>query len=146
MFFARDREFSNSFLFPCRSDYSTKALPHLARIWLSRPLADVGVSRESSAERQDSIMRRRLRIFYSGTVQGVGFRYQVQRVAAGYEVTGFVRNLPEGRVEVVAEGEEAELSAFGVAIRESGVGSLIRNETELWSDASGEFRGFGITQ
>jgi len=67
-------------------------------------------------------------------------------VAAGYEVTGLVRNLPEGRVEVVAEGEEAELSAFGVAIRESGVGSLIRNETELWSDASGEFRGFGITQ
>jgi len=91
-------------------------------------------------------MRRRLRIFYSGTVQGVGFRYQVQRVAAGYEVTGFVRNLPEGRVEMVAEGEEAELKAFGVAIRESGVGSLIRNETELWSEACGDLRGFEITQ
>ena len=90
--------------------------------------------------------RRRLRIFYSGTVQGVGFRYQVQRVAAGYEVTGFIRNLPEGRVEMVAEGDETELKAFGVAIRESGVGSLIRNETELWSEASGDLRGFEITQ
>jgi acylphosphatase len=45
-------------------------------------------------------------------VQGVGFRYSTREVACSYEVTGFVRNLPDGRVELVAEGDEAELRAF----------------------------------
>jgi acylphosphatase len=38
-------------------------------------------------------------VFYSGRVQGVGFRYTVKQIASGYEITGFVRNLPDGRVE-----------------------------------------------
>ncbi len=90
--------------------------------------------------------RRRLQVFYSGKVQGVGFRFQVKQVATGYELTGFVRNLSDGRLELVAEGDEAELTAFREAIRESGVGSLIRNETELWSECGGGFRGFEIAQ
>ena len=49
-------------------------------------------------------MRKRAHVFYSGRVQGVGFRYSTREVACGYEVTGRVRNLPDGRVELVAEG------------------------------------------
>ena len=45
-----------------------------------------------------------MEIFYSGRVQGVGFRYTAKTVAAGFEITGTVRNLPDGRVELVAEG------------------------------------------
>jgi acylphosphatase len=48
--------------------------------------------------------RYRMRIFYSGNVQGVGFRYTTKTVATGFEVTGTVRNLLDGRVELIAEG------------------------------------------
>lgn len=89
-------------------------------------------------------MRRRMQVFYSGRVQGVGFRYQTRRVAAGFEVTGYVRNLADGRVELVAEGDAEELREFRRGIRESGLGPMIRDEAEIWSGASGEFRGFEI--
>ncbi len=49
---------------------------------------------------------------YSGHVQGVGFRYTTHRIAEGFAVTGYVRNLPDGRVELIAEGTEAELEEF----------------------------------
>lgn len=52
-------------------------------------------------------------IFYSGRVQGVGFRYTVKRIAMGYEVTGWIRNLADGRVEMqVMAADQAELAAF----------------------------------
>ncbi len=88
--------------------------------------------------------RRRMRVIYSGNVQGVGFRYQSRQVAAGFEVTGWVKNLADGRVELLAEGDDGELREFRRAIRESGLGPLIKNEDETWSEASGEFRGFVI--
>ena len=72
--------------------------------------------------------RSRVRIFYSGSVQGVGFRYTAKTVAAGFEITGVVRNLPDGRVELVAEGARAELEAFHAAIRDAGLAGLIRDE------------------
>jgi acylphosphatase len=53
-----------------------------------------------------------MQIFYSGCVQGVGFRYTAKTVATGFEVTGIVRNLPDGRVELIAEGARGELEAF----------------------------------
>jgi acylphosphatase len=56
------------------------------------------------------------RVVYAGRVQGVGFRYTVQGIARGFPVAGGVRNLPDGRVEVVAEGEEAEVAAFLAAV------------------------------
>jgi len=60
-----------------------------------------------------------LRIFFEGNVQGVGFRWTVKRIATGFDVIGWVRNLPDGRVELVASGEEAEVRAFVAAIGES---------------------------
>ncbi len=90
--------------------------------------------------------RSRLQIFYSGRVQGVGFRYTVKRVTAGFEVTGTVRNLPDGRVELVAEGAEAELKEFQQAIRDAGLEHFIENEDVSWREATGECRGFEIVK
>ncbi len=58
-------------------------------------------------------------VFYSGRVQGVGFRYSVKQIAAGYEVVGWVRNLPDGRVELQAGGGREEIDAFLAAIESS---------------------------
>jgi acylphosphatase len=85
-----------------------------------------------------------MEIYYSGRVQGVGFRYAVKAVARGYEVIGTVRNLPDGRVEMFAEGAQGELEDFRKAIQDSEVGRFIRNEEVRWSEASNEFRGFEI--
>lgn len=86
-----------------------------------------------------------MHILYSGKVQGVGFRYTTKNVALGYEVTGQVRNLPDGRVELIAEGNEAELEAFQQGIRESGLGHFIASEELCWEDPQGRFRGFEIS-
>ena len=89
-------------------------------------------------------MRRRVRVIYSGRVQGVGFRYAARNVACGYEVTGFVRNLDDGRVELVAEAEEEEAKAFLDGVRESGLSGHIRNEQTHWEPATGEYSQFEI--
>jgi acylphosphatase len=92
------------------------------------------------------VKRKRMQVFYSGSVQGVGFRYTVKSVATGYEVAGTVGNLADGRVELVVEGAKEELEAFRQAIRESGLEHFIRDEEIHWDDASGEFRGFEIVR
>jgi acylphosphatase len=88
--------------------------------------------------------RKRMQIVYSGRVQGVGFRYTVKSVATGFEATGSVRNLPDGQVELIAEGAREELEAFRQAITESGLGPLIDHEVVHWAEAKNEFRGFEI--
>ena len=90
--------------------------------------------------------RSRMQIFYSGHVQGVGFRYTAKTVAAGFDVAGTIRNLSDGRVELVAEGAKDELHAFRQAIRDAGLAYFIRNEEVSWSDATGAFRGFEIAR
>jgi acylphosphatase len=88
--------------------------------------------------------RHRLHVFFSGRVQGVGFRYTVKSLTAGFEVTGTVRNLPDGRVELIAEGMKDELESFMEAIRDSEVGHFIAQEQVAWGEAKSEFRGFAI--
>jgi acylphosphatase len=90
--------------------------------------------------------RRRLTVLYSGHVQGVGFRYTTKTVATGFEIAGTVRNLPDGRVELVAEGNRAELEAFRAAILDAGLAGFIRDEQVTWADAKNEFRGFEIAR
>ena len=85
-----------------------------------------------------------MRVLYSGSVQGVGFRYTAKSAATGFDVTGTVRNLPDGRVELIAEGARDELEAFRQAVRESGLDHFIRDEDVTWGDPRGEFRGFEI--
>lgn len=83
-------------------------------------------------------------VLYTGRVQGVGFRYTVKSLTTGFEVTGTVRNLADGRVELQAEGAREELDAFRLAVRESGLGGLIKQEEEMFAPATGQFRGFEI--
>jgi acylphosphatase len=71
----------------------------------------------------------RRRVHYSGRVQGVGFRYTCRSLAQNFEVSGFVRNLPDGRVELVAEGEPQEVDRFLVAIFEEMDSYIERAET-----------------
>jgi acylphosphatase len=86
----------------------------------------------------------RVTVFYSGRVQGVGFRATVRHVARGYDVTGTARNLPDGRVELIAEGAKAELAAFLEGIATSELSSYIAARPETWSKAQGGMRGFVI--
>jgi acylphosphatase len=87
-----------------------------------------------------------MQILYSGTVQGVGFRYSVKSAANGYEITGTVRNLADGRVELLAEGSKDELEAFRQGVRDSGLEHFIQKEDVSWTEAKNEFRGFEIVR
>lgn len=94
----------------------------------------------------NSLGRKQIRVVYSGQVQGVGFRYTVRSVANGFEVTGTIRNVPDGTVELLAEGPREELEGFRQAIRESGLDHFIRQEDIAWREAEGQFRGFEIVR
>ena len=85
-------------------------------------------------------------VLFSGHVQGVGFRYTARTVAAGFEITGTIRNLPDGRVELVAEGLRDELEAFRMALHDAGLAGFIRDEQVTWADAKNEFSGFEISR
>ena len=88
--------------------------------------------------------RCRMKILYSGRVQGVGFRYSVKSTAQGYDLAGTVRNLVDGREERVVEGERGELEQFRQAIRDGGLETSIRDEAVTWHEAQGGFRGLEI--
>ncbi|MGC9453427.1 MAG: acylphosphatase [Phycisphaerae bacterium] len=82
-------------------------------------------------------------VYFSGTVQGVGFRFTTVRVAQGHDVTGTVRNLPDGRVEVVAEGEKQEIDRFLEDLT-SRMGRYIRRRDEQTSEPTGRYQGFSV--
>ena len=84
-------------------------------------------------------------ILYSGRVQGVGFRYSTKRIASGFDVTGWVKNLPDGRVEMLAQSFEAdELDAFLEDIQQSSLGSHIKEREVTAIAAQPNLRGFSI--
>ncbi len=96
-----------------------------------------------SARSQDRSAAVRKRILFSGRVQGVGFRFTAERMAADFAVTGYVRNLPDGRVELVAEGEESTVGEFQHAIERS-MGDHITGADVDTSTATDEFTSFRI--
>ena len=79
---------------------------------------------------------------YSGRVQGVGFRYTTQRLAEGFPIAGYVRNLPDGAVEVVAEGETEQVEAFLQALSQR-MADYIEQCTQQELAPSG-YKGFRI--
>jgi len=93
-----------------------------------------------------TVNRRRMQVYYSGNVQGVGFRYTVKTVATGFDLAGTVKNLPDGRVEMIAEGEKGELEEFRAAIRDSGLEDFVQKEEVNWGEAQNDFRGFEIVR
>ena len=76
----------------------------------------------------------------------MGFRYTVKSLVAGYDVLGVIRNLPDGRVELIVEGKQEELDAFLQAIRDSGLRRNIRDEEIVFGNAQDNFRGFEIVK
>ncbi len=87
----------------------------------------------------------RCEVHYFGHVQAVGFRWNACHIARDFPVTGFVRNLPDGRVHLVAEGERGEVERLLAAIADSMGGSIRHTETVV-SPATGEYQGFEITK
>ncbi len=85
----------------------------------------------------------RCEVFYSGRVQGVGFRYTVRMIAGPFGVAGFVRNLPDGRVQLVAEGSAGEIGRFLDAI-DTEMGHYVKDARQQTSPATGGFSGFDI--
>lgn len=85
----------------------------------------------------------RRHVLYEGMVQGVGFRYTARRIAARFAVTGYVRNLPDGRVELVVEGMPRDLDAFLDLIADQ-MGDCIRHTQASVSPATGQFHQFDI--
>jgi acylphosphatase len=90
---------------------------------------------ESLSQRRD--------VLVAGDVQGVGFRYTARQIAAGYAVTGFVRNLRDGRVQIVVEGQPQEIDGFLNALQ-ARMERYIRTVTANELAATGEFSGFEV--
>ena len=82
-------------------------------------------------------------VFFTGHVQGVGFRYTALQVAKEFEVAGFVRNLADGRVQVEAEGHAAEIERFVAALQERMHG-MIRKIERAGGSRAPQFSGFSI--
>lgn len=87
--------------------------------------------------------QQRREVYFSGQVQGVGFRYTTRSLAARFQVTGWVQNLPDGRVKMVVEGESGELGRFQEAILHAMAGN-IRDWESSSSPSKAEFVGFQI--
>jgi acylphosphatase len=85
-----------------------------------------------------------LQVFYEGYVQGVGFRWSVRDIAKGFDVTGWVRNLPDGRVELQVNGKDEEVRAFVDAVAQSELRAHIRKQTENKLEQPVTARGFEI--
>ena len=86
----------------------------------------------------------RLHAFISGMVQGVGFRYFVLDVANDLGSVGWVRNLRDGRVEVVAEGARPSLEAMLAQFRQGPRAARVDQVEVAWEPATGEFHRFGL--
>jgi len=93
---------------------------------------------------RDIMARSEVEIIYAGHVQGVGFRFTVKQLARGYDLAGTIRNLPDGRVVMVVQGEREELESFLQAIDESGLGPLIVQKETKWRQVTEGLRGFEI--
>ena len=85
----------------------------------------------------------RVEVFYTGTVQGVGFRYTVRRIAGQLDVTGFVRNLRDGRVQLVVEGLQPEIERLLEMVDDT-FGGYVRHQEKQQLMASEEFTSFDI--
>lgn len=89
-------------------------------------------------------MIKRVHVYIYGHVQGVFFRYHTQKLARKLGVVGWVRNLPDGRVESVMEGEEEALKKMLEFCRVGPPGAFVEKVEEKWEKPTGEFSDFEI--
>ena len=88
-------------------------------------------------------MKKRIHLDYAGSVQGIGFRYTVLDIARQQKVCGWVKNLDDGRVEIIAEATEDMLNSFLQEINQH-FSRYIKDINTEWLPASGEFSDFQI--
>jgi len=88
-------------------------------------------------------MHVRKHVYYSGLVQGVGFRYTARRLARDSGLTGFVRNLPDGRVEVVVEGAAGTVERYLADVAEA-MGEYIERAEAIDEPPTDAFDGFSV--
>ena len=86
---------------------------------------------------------KRVHAYFTGIVQGVGFRYTATSLAKHAEATGWTRNLSDGRVEIVAEGDRERLEQFLDELRQY-FDTYVREVQTEWQEATGEFNEFGV--
>jgi len=86
----------------------------------------------------------RCRIYVYGYVQGIGFRSFTKKRADEIKLSGFVRNLPDKRVEIIVEGDETRINDFVRRLNEGPFGSRVERTEIRWEKPSTEFRGFEI--
>jgi acylphosphatase len=86
---------------------------------------------------------KRAEVAFYGRVQGIGFRFSAENIANAYKLTGFVRNLPDGSVEVVVEGEEREINKLLDTLNEE-LDNYIEKYNLNWFPPTGEFKRFTI--
>lgn len=84
------------------------------------------------------------RLFISGEVQGVGYRFFAQRSAARYQVRGYIRNLADGRVEALVEGSEKAVNSFKLDLAAGPTNSRVGQIEEIVLDPSGHYSAFRI--
>lgn len=88
-------------------------------------------------------MKKQIHVYYSGMVQGVGFRFTAESVAMDLGVCGWVKNLRDGRVEIVAEAEEKALKDFLNRLNQN-FSRYIQDADVKWQESAGEFNEFRI--
>lgn len=89
-------------------------------------------------------MKIRAHVFISGRVQGVFFRHETRLRAIRNNVSGWIRNLPDGRVEAVFEGEKENVEAMIEFCRRGPPGAVVKDVKVIWESPTGEFKGFQI--
>jgi acylphosphatase len=89
-------------------------------------------------------MKVRAHVFISGLVQGVFFRHETRLRAIRNNVTGWVRNLPDGRVEAVFEGEKENVEAMIAFCQRGPPGAIVKKIEVKWENPTGEFKDFRI--
>ncbi len=94
-------------------------------------------------KKKDSAVTHRAHVFYSGRVQGVGFRYTAERLALDLGLCGFVKNLPDSRVELVCEGSKEKVEALLRDIKEN-LGSHIKKTNCAWEAPTQNFQDFTV--
>jgi acylphosphatase len=89
-------------------------------------------------------MNERLRAFVRGDVQGVSFRWFVLREASPLDLRGWVRNLRDGRVEILAEGDRGSLEILLAALRRGPRMARVDDVDVRWEEATGEYPAFSV--